>query len=231
MVISEQSDKRFVKDLFGRYISPQVAREIINRANTGVLELGGEEREVTVLFADIRDFTSISERQSPEAIVAMLNKYLSEVVDIVIRNHGIVNKFGGDNVMAVWNAPPSQPENAALAVKAAWEIQQKVTELDQQEAELPAIKFGIGINTGTALAGNIGSVGRAEYTVIGDTVNTASRICSGAPGGEIMIGADTYQQARDFLEVEEMEPQYVKGKEEPVMIFRVTGLKKTEMLI
>jgi adenylate cyclase len=225
VVVIEQSDKRFVKELFGRYISPQIAREIINQANAGELELGGEEREVTVLFADIRNFTQISEQLSPEATVKMLNTYLSVVADAIVRHSGIVNKFGGDNIMAVWNAPQSQSEHALLAVKAAWEGQQKVAELQQGGTELPTVRFGIGINTGIALAGNVGSAGRTEYTVIGDSVNIASRICSSVPGGEVWIGAETYNQTKDYLETEELEPQSLKGKAAPIVIYRVTALR------
>jgi adenylate cyclase len=136
IVVTEQSDKRFVRDLFGRYISPQIANEIVSRADAGELHLGGEQREVSVLFADIRGFTHISEQLSPEAIVNMLNTYLSVAADAVVKYDGIVNKFAGDNIMAVWNAPQSQPEHALLAVKAAWEAQQKITELKQSDLAL-----------------------------------------------------------------------------------------------
>jgi adenylate cyclase len=223
IVVTEQSDKRFVKELFGRYISPQIAREIVSRADAGDLRLGGEQREVSVLFADIRNFTRISEQLSPEATVKMLNTYLSVVTDAVIRHDGIVNKFGGDNIMAVWNAPQSQPEHALLAVKAAWEAQQKIVELQQSDSRLLPVQFGIGINTGIALAGNIGSVGRTEYTVIGDSINVASRICGSAPGGEVWIGAETYNQTKDYIETEELEAQQLKGKAAPIEVYRVTA--------
>lgn len=223
MVVSEQSDKRFVKELFGRYISPQIAKVIVSQADAGELRLGGEQREVSVLFADIRNFTQISEQSSPEAIVKMLNTYLSAVADAVIQHDGIVNKFGGDNIMAVWNAPQSQPEHALLAVKAAWQAQQKVAELQQSDSRPLPVQFGIGINTGIALAGNIGSVGRTEYTIIGDSVNIASRICSSTPGGEVWIGAETYNQTKDYIETEELEPQKLKGKAAPITVYRVTA--------
>jgi adenylate cyclase len=225
IVVTEQSDKRFVKELFGRYISPQIAREIVSRADTGELRLGGEQREVSVLFADIRDFTRISEQLSPEAIVQMLNTYLSVVADVVVQHDGIVNKFVGDNIMAVWNAPQSQPEHALLAVKAAWEAQQKLAELRQRDTRPLPVQFGIGINTGIAVAGNVGSAGRSEYTVIGDSVNTASRICSSTPGGEVWIGAETYNQAKDYIETEKLEPQSLKGKAAPITVYRVTALR------
>jgi adenylate cyclase len=225
MVVSEQSDKRFVKDLFGRYISPQIAREIVSRADTGELHLGGEQREVSVLFADIRNFTQISEQLPPEAVVKMLNTYLSAVTNAVVQHNGIVNKFGGDNIMAVWNAPQSQPDHALSAVQAAWEAQQRLTELQQSDNRRLLVQFGIGINTGIALAGNIGSVGRTEYTVIGDSVNVASRICSSTPGGEVWIGAETYNQTKDYIEAEELEARRLKGKSAPVEVYRVTGLR------
>ncbi len=223
MVVSEQSDKRFVKELFGRYISPQVTKEILSRADAGELHLGGEQREVSVLFADIRNFTPISEQLSPEAVVEMLNTYLAAVTDSVVQHDGIVNKFWGDSVIAVWNAPQSQPEHALMAVKAAWEAQQKIAELRKSDNRLLPVHMGIGINTGIALAGNIGSVGRTEYTVIGDSINTAARICSSAPGDEVWIGAETYDQAKDYIEAEALEAQSLKGKAAPVVVYRVTG--------
>lgn len=225
IVITEQSDKRFVKELFGRYISPQIAKEIVSRADAGELRLGGEQREVSVLFADIRGFTRISEQLSPEAVVKMLNTYLSVVADAVVQHDGIVNKFGGDNIMAVWNAPQSQPEHALLAARAAWEAQQKLAELQQRHTQPFPVQFGIGINTGIALAGNIGSVGRTEYTVIGDSINVASRICSSTPGGEVWIGAETYNQTKDYIETEKLEPQSFKGKAAPITVYRVTALR------
>jgi len=223
IVVMEQSDKRFVKELFGRYISPQIAKEIMSRADAGELRLGGEQREVSVLFADIRNFTQISEQLSPEDIVKMLNTYLSVIADAVVQHNGIVNKFAGDSIMAVWNAPQPQPEHALLAVKAAWEAQQKVAELKQSDSQLFPVQFGIGINTGEALAGNVGSAGRTEYTVIGDSVNTASRICSSTPGGEVWIGAETYNQTKEYIETEKLEPQSLKGKAAPITVYRVTA--------
>ena len=225
VVVAEQSDKRLVKDLFGRYVSPQVAAEILELADVGKLELGGEQRTVSVLFADIRGFTQMSEKMSPGEIVDMLNNYLSIIVERVLENDGMVNKFAGDNVMAVWNAPQFQQEHAWLAVKAAWEAQQAIMARQREDASLPRVQFGIGVNTGEAVAGNMGSSGRAEYTVIGDAVNVASRICGATTGGEVWIGHETYRQVKDYVEVEELEPQSFKGKAEPVAVYRVAGLR------
>jgi adenylate cyclase len=223
LIVIEQSDKRFFRDIFGRYVSPQVAKEILSLADADQLRLGGETREVTVLFADIRHFTEMSEQMSPESIVSMLNTHLSIIIDKVLQNGGMVNKFAGDNIMAVWNAPESEPQHARLAVKAALEAQQIITALPRSDLSLPQVQFGIGVNTGKAVAGNVGSVGRAEYTVIGDAVNLGARICGVTPGGEVWIGPETYRQAKDYLEVEELEPQTFKGKKEPVTVYRVTG--------
>jgi adenylate cyclase len=227
-IASEQSDKRFVRDLFGRYVSTEVAKEILNLADIDRLKLGGEQRVVTVFFADIRGFTQISEQMSPEATVNMLNTYLSIITDSVLRNGGMVNKFIGDNVMAVWNAPNYEPEHAKLAIKAALESQQKIVELKQSDPSLIQVNFGIGVNTGEALAGNVGSSGRTEYTVIGDAVNLASRICGVTPGGEIWIGPVTYQEAKDCLEVEELPPRTFKGKTKPVVVYRVKEWHNTK---
>jgi adenylate cyclase len=223
MVIKEQNDKRFVKELFGRYVSPQISREIVRMANNGGLKLGGEEREVTILFADIRNFTTISEKLSPDGVVKMLNTCLPVLIDAIVQNGGLVNKFAGDNLMGVWNAPQTQAEHSKLAVKAALEGQQKMSELCNNSPELSNVQFGIGINTGKALAGNVGSLGRIEYTVIGDEVNLTSRICSVTPGGDIYIGPETYNQTEQYFSVETLEPQVFKGKTKPIRIYKVLG--------
>lgn len=225
MLITEQSDKQFVKGLFGRYVSPQISERIINLANSGKLDLGGEEREVTILFADMRNFTRISERLSPAEVVHMLNTYLGAVIDTTIENDGIINKFAGDNVMALWNAPQSQSGHALLAIKTALEAQEKLKRMQQDKPEDIIVQFGIGINTGKALAGNVGSAGRVEYTVIGDTVNLASRICSVTPGSEVWIGPETYQQTKDYIESEKMDSQTFKGKTAPITVYRVVKIK------
>jgi adenylate cyclase len=225
MIVMEQSDKRFVKDLFGRYVSPQVATQILSLADSGNLQLGGEQREATILFADIRGFTKLSETMSPEDIVKMLNAHLSVVIDKVLANGGMVNKFAGDNIMAVWNAPQPQAEHARLACKAACDIQHGLAELEAKDPSLPKAQFGIGINTGQAVAGNVGSSGRTEYTVIGDAVNLASRICGATPATEIWIGAETYRQTQEVAECLTLELQTFKGKTEKVAVYRLLSCR------
>ncbi len=220
-ITAERADKREVSDLFGKYVSPQVAGAMLKLSDAEQLRLGGELREATVLFCDIRGFTKLSAELSPGSIVNMLNQYFSVIIDRILANDGMINKFAGDNIMAVWNAPQSQPDHAQLAAKAAIESQKAIKELREREAELPKVQFGFGVNTGEAIAGNVGSEGRLEYTVIGDAVNLASRICGGAPGDKVWISSSTYEQAKETIQVKELEPQYFKGKEEPVIVYEV----------
>jgi adenylate cyclase len=224
-MFAAQSDRREINNLFGRYVSPQVASEILSLANADQLKLGGTRREVTVMFADMRGFTAMSERLGPEEIVATLNKYLSVLIERVLANEGMINKFAGDNIMAVWNAPQDQPDQALLAVKAAIEGQQAMESMPQDESQ-PKVQFGIGINTGPAVAGNVGSEGRTEYTIIGDAVNLASRLCSNAPGGQVWIGPHTYEVVKNEVEVEALEPQKFKGKAEPIPVYRALRMRK-----
>jgi adenylate cyclase len=225
MIVMEQADKRFVKDLFGRYVSPQVANQILDLADAGNLQLGGEQREATILFADIRGFTKLSESMAPKDIVNMLNAYLSIVIDRVLANGGMVNKFAGDSIMAVWNAPQPQAEHARLAAKAACEIQHGLAELQEKDPSLPKAQFGIGINTGQVVAGNVGSSGRTEYTVIGDAVNLASRICGATPATEIWIGPETYRQTSESAECVALALQQFKGKTELVAVYRLLSCR------
>jgi adenylate cyclase len=225
MIVMEQADKRFVKDLFGRYVSPQVASQILDLADSGNLQLGGEQREATIMFADIRGFTKLSETMAPKDIVNMLNAHLGVAIDRVLANGGMVNKFAGDNIMAVWNAPQVQAEHARLACKAACEIQHGLVELQEKDPSLPKAQFGIGINTGQVVAGNVGSSGRTEYTVIGDAVNLASRICSATPATEIWIGPETYHQTKELAECITLELQTFKGKTEKVAVYRLLSCR------
>lgn len=217
-VISERSTAREMQDLFGRYVSPQVARELVDRADRGRLSLGGELREVTVLFGDIRGFTPLSARTPPSELVALLNEHFEVIISQIMENGGIVNKFAGDAVMAFWNAPDDQPGHAVSACRAALAAQEQ---LERLSADAPLARWGFGVSTGVVLAGNVGSGKRLEYTVIGDSVNLGARLCGVAPAGEIWISASTYQQVEDILEVEQLPPQPIKGIEGPVTAYRL----------
>ena len=224
-VIVERTEKGEITDIFGRYISPPVVNKILATLREGELKLGGEEHEVTVAFADIRGFTSISEKMPPGELVTALNIYLSTVIEKVLEYGGMINKFGGDSVMAVWNAPVECEEHGLSAIKAAVSIQRAIRELQEKERALARMEFGIGINTGKAITGNMGSEDRLEYSVIGDSVNTAFRLASAAPGGKVWIGADTYALVKDFIIAEALEPLAVKGKQEPIQAYEVIGIR------
>lgn len=223
-VIVERSEKREITETFGRYISPSVVDKILLTLREGELELGGKEHEVTVAFADIRGFTGISEKMAPEELVTTLNIYLSTVIKAVLRYGGMINKFGGDSVMAVWNVPTECEQHSLLAIKAAVSIQRAIREWQEKEITIAKMEFGIGINTGKALTGNLGAEDRLEYSVIGDTVNTAARLASATPGGKVWIGANTFSLVRDFITAESLEPLTVKGKQEPIQAYEVTDI-------
>src|SRR5690606_16087006 len=178
-----------VRSNFERYFAPNVAAAIVQQREA--VRLGGERRPVTVLFSDIRGFTTLSEALEPEEIASFLTDYFSEMVEIIFDHGGTLDKFIGDAIMALWGAPIAHADDADRALNAAIAMQKAVDDLNAQWAAAgrPQIGVGIGINHGEAFAGNIGSHRRLEYTVIGDTVNTAARICKDAEAGEILVGA------------------------------------------
>lgn len=223
--VSERTAQREMQDLFGRYVSPQVARELIERADRGRLALGGELREVTVMFGDIRGFTPLSTTMPADELVQLLNKHFEVIISRIMENRGIVNKFAGDAIMALWNAPEDQPGHASLACQAALEARDELEKLTGAEA---VARWGFGVNTGVAVAGNVGSGRRHEYTVIGDPVNLASRICGIAPAGEVWIGESTFQQVRDEYHTDELPPQTVKGIDHTIQTYRVEHAGKTQ---
>jgi len=220
-ITSEQVDRREVRDLFGKYVSPQVATEILRASDANSLSLGGEERSVTVLFTDIRGFTKLSEQLTPDQVVHMLNEYFSVMIDRILANDGMINKFAGDNIMAVWNAPQIQSDHALLAVRSAMESQLAIQRIREENPYLPQVQFGFGINTGPAIAGNVGSAGRLEYTVIGDAVNLAARLCGAAPGDEIWISEETRVELKDTIPTSELEARQFKGKSGAVAVYQV----------
>lgn len=224
--IDEQRDKRNMERVFGRYVSPEVASEIMRLDDRGQLVLGGQEREVTVLFCDARGYTALSQRESAETVVSLINTYFSAMIPCILDRRGMINKFAGDNIMVVWGVPQDQKNHALLAVQTAMEVQEAVWRVQEEETGLPNIEFGIGINTGVVVAGNVGSVGRTEYTVIGDSVNLAARICGAAPGGGVWLGPRTYEQVKDDVEVRELEPQKFKGAEKAIAVYEVLRVKR-----
>jgi class 3 adenylate cyclase len=182
-----------------------------------------ERKEVTVLYADIRSFTSLSERMSAEDVVSMLNEFFSAMVDIIFRNDGILDKFVGDQIMAVFGIISHEKDASRNAVNAAIEMQDAMEELMKRRREQgnEYFEIGIGINTGDVIAGNVGSENRMDYTVIGETVNTAARLQQIAKGGEVIIGEQTYQQVKSEFDIQKKGEIKVKDEEKPVISYQL----------
>ncbi len=206
---------------FERFFTPQLAARIANSEEA--IRLGGEKRPVAVLFSDIRGFTALSETMNPDAMAKHLTEYFTEMVDCVFRHGGTLDKFIGDAVMAQWGAPLHEPDDADRAISAAMDMMQQLDLLNERwrAEERPELQIGIGINFGEAFAGNIGSERRLEYTVIGDVVNVASRLCSKAQGGEIIVSEELRAALANPPAFDTLEPLDLKNKSHPVPAFRV----------
>jgi len=204
---------------FQRYFSPDLAKSIAEHGEE--VKLGGAKRDVVILFSDIRGFTSMSEKMEPDDVAHLLRDYFTEMVEIIFRHGGTLDKFIGDAIMALWGAPLSGEDDAGKAMLAAIDMQRALVPLNEhwRAGGKPSIEIGIGINCGQVFAGNIGSEQRLEYTVLGDAVNTASRLCSNAARGEIMISEPFFKRLKAPPTVEPRDPIKVKGKEQPVPIY------------
>ncbi len=224
-VICERSEKTEITKTFGRYVSPPLVDTILKALREDRLKLGGETHELTVLFVDARHFTSISENIRSEVVVKALNTYLTTIIETVRKYGGMINNFGGDSVMAIWNVPMKSEEHALSACKAAISAQRAINELQEEKTTLLMMEFGIGVNTGEAVAGNMGSEDHLEYTVIGDAVNTAARLSSDTPGGKVWIGADTYAKVKDYITAKPLDPLVVKGRHEPVQAYEILDIQ------
>jgi adenylate cyclase len=213
------------RERLGRFLSPQVTNRILATSESQGSALGVPEvRDVSVLFADIVGFTSMSEKMSPAAVSLLLNEYLSRMTDIIFKYEGTLDKYIGDAIMAVFGAPLDMPDHAARSIKAALEMRDRLEEFNAERKEGPVLRIRIGINSGKAVAGEIGSINKKEYTVLGDTVNTASRLESSvAKPMMVVIGENTYNAAKDQFECRSLGNAILKGKEKEVAVFEVTG--------
>jgi len=221
--MTETKEKLWIKKTFSYYLSPEVINELMN--NPDKLKLGGERKVLTVMFSDIRGFTSISEQLSPEQISNLLNEYLTVMTKIIFEYNGTVDKFIGDAIMAFWGAPIPQEDHAKKAVLCSIKMIEELLHLQQNwgKRNLPIIDIGIGINTGDMVVGNMGSIERMDYTVIGDNVNLASRLESLTRQYEtkIIISEFTYEIVKDIVKTESLGEVKVKGKEKKVKIYSV----------
>jgi adenylate cyclase len=225
---TEERRARDIRKMFSSYVSKRIVDELIKDPSKA--KLGGDRKEITVLFSDIRGFTSFSEKHQPEEVVKLLNEYLGAMTEIVFEHEGTLDKFVGDAIMALWGAPVGQPNHAERAVKCALAM---IDRLKQLQAKWAAegkyvIDIGIGINTGDMVVGNMGAEGKKmDYTVIGDNVNLGARLegLTRQYNNHIIISEFTYEKVRDIAVVNELGAVTVKGKQKPVVIYDLVGLK------
>jgi PAS domain S-box-containing protein len=209
--------------LFERMVSPAV----IDQLDPSELQLGGKRAQITTLFADMRGFTSLSERYAPEELVSVLNRYLGAAAEAILGEGGTIDKFLGDAIMAFFNAPIPQKDHTLRAMRAALSMRAAVSAVQK---ELPAqfqLSFGTGIHSGEAVLGLIGTQKRMEYTVIGDSVNIAKRLQENANPGQILISVQVYEQVRNQVLTQQVTPVVAKGKSEPIRVYELLGLKPT----
>jgi adenylate cyclase len=224
--IVEGRDKRRIKDAFGRYLAPSVVEQLMDNPPT----LGGDRRQISMLFSDLAGFTTMSEMLDPQKLVAVLNEYLHEMADLVKDEGGYVDKYIGDAVMALYGAPNPLPDHAARCCRTAVLMQRRLTELNalwrRQDESWPQLKVRIGINTGDPIVGNIGGEEKIQYTALGDAVNLAARLEPACKtyGVGIMIAQQTREEAGAAIQVRELDMLAVYGKQEPVRVFELLAL-------
>ncbi len=228
--LTEGRQKRWLQSAFGTYVSSDLVDMLVDRPDS--MKLGGEEKEVTVLFSDLQGFTAISETMTPAHLVSLLNEYLEGMTEIILRHRGTLDKYQGDAIMAFWGAPVDDSEHALNAIKAALEMQQFSARLNERfrATGKPQLFTRIGINTGKVVVGNIGSKQRFDYTVIGDEVNLASRLegANKAYATHLILGERTRYLAGEAVLVRELDLIQVKGKEIPVKIFEALSLANNQ---
>ncbi len=213
-------EKHLLRDTISRYVSPEMCEEILK--NPALLQLGGQRQEVTVLFADIRNFTGMAESLDPERVVEVLNVFFTEMVDLVFRHQGILDKYLGDGLMAAFGVPLPLAGAATRAVECALAMQRRLTEM-QAQGRTPIQGMRIGINTGEAIVGNIGSTKRMDFTIIGDMVNVAARLLEAgkALGIDTLVSQATYQQVEGQFQFTPLAPVVLRGRQEPTPIYRL----------
>ena len=228
LLVEEQRAVTRTQTTFGRFVTPSIARTIMDIEESGKLALGGEEKRVTVLFGDIRGFTTMSEGMTPRVLLDTLNRYFDGIVNVVNRYEGTVNKYNGDNIMVIWGAPLPVVDQARKAVQAALEIQRWI--VTERATGGPDVSFGFGINTGPVVAGFLGAMGRMEYTVIGDTANVASRLTSNdiARRDQVAVSAETLAELGTDVVSVDLGAVQVKGRAEAVRCYQVNSVGAIE---
>lgn len=229
--VTERKQKAVIKNMFSHYVNRDVVNELVD--DPAKLRLSGDRREMTVMFTDIENFTTLAERMRAEELVKILNDYLNEMTAIVFRNRGTVDKFEGDAIMAFWGAPVPQPDHPLLACRTAVEMQRALVEIRKEwtDAGRSPINVRIGINTGEMIVGNIGGSGKFEYTVIGDSVNLGSRLESANKQyrTNIMMSEATYRRVAQEVIARELDMLVVAGKTEPIRVYELIGLRNVNL--
>ncbi len=211
-----------IRRIFGRFVHPNVVQQLIENPNA--LNLGGETKEISVIAADFRGFTSLSERKSSKEVMNLLNTYLEILVKEIWDEEGTVTGFWGDALMAIFNAPLPQEDHVLRAVRAAWKMRMAILEYQRTQPQDSLYAFGIGVNTGEAMVGNIGSRDRIQnYTAIGDVVNVAARLQAEAKDNNIMLNHSTFSRVRQHVRVTKLPPLSVKNKAEPLDVWCLIG--------
>ena len=212
-----------IKKQFEHYLAPEMVKKL--QKNPALLKLGGETKQLTFLFSDIRGFTPISEKykSNPQGLTELINKFLTPMTDIILKHGGTVDKYMGDCIMAFWNAPLDTPNHQEMAIRAAREMKRKLTRMNIKEEFGQELRIGIGINTGEAVVGNMGSEQRFDYSVLGDAVNLASRLEGVSKNYDttIVIGEDTYKAVKDKFKFYKLDDVQVKGKSNKVSIYSI----------
>ena len=223
----ELSQRIIERQALERFLSGAIVEKIL--ANPDQIHLGGENQTATIMFTDIRGFTRMAEKMEPQQVVELLNEYFTEMTDLIFENGGTLDKYLGDGIMAVFGAPITKPDDPARSVKTAIEMQRAMVRLnrDWEARGQPALRAGIGVNTGAVTAGNIGSTKRMDYTVIGDAVNLASRLCANAAGGQILVSESTFAQLGGSRPAKKLEPIRVKGRDTPVEVYEIGWSEST----
>jgi class 3 adenylate cyclase len=215
----------FIRDTFGRYVSPEVVRTLIE--SPAGLHLGGEKRDVTILMSDLRGYTHLSEQYDPAVTMQILNNYLARMTTIIIEHGGTINEFIGDAIFAIFGAPLAYADHAERAAACSLAMQLAMAEVNQANAAQgwPALEMGIGLNSGEAVVGNIGSEQRAKFGVVGHTVNLTARVESNTIGGQILLSPFTYERLREVADVRLPFAVQVKGISEPLLLYELRGLR------
>lgn len=225
--VMEEKEKKYIRSAFGKYMSPLVIEQLVR--DPSKLKLGGDRRELTAFFSDLAGFSTISEKMAPDELVHLLNEYLTEMTDIVLKYDGILDKYEGDAIMAFWGAPLDDAAHAEKCCRAALEMQRRLTEqrAGWEKEGRPPLTARMGINTGQMVVGNMGAETRMDYTIMGDEVNLASRLegVNKTYGTSIIISQNTYEECGDVFEVRELDSIRVVGKEQAVVIYELLGLK------